>query len=365
VTEFTREKLAECVSKHTGVPPFEFRKIPTGRFNTGFFVRAGEREYVIRFAPPDDSDFLFYERKMMRQEPGIHSLVLQKTSVPVPRIIAFDESREVIGRDYIIMEKLPGAPLSERPCADFDAVFREVGAALSEVHKITSGKYGYLGEHRPMEPQDSWQEAFTLMWESLLEDVEKTGQYSADDRLFMSGLLKSLAGVFDRNVPASLLHMDIWAENLLVSGGSLSGVLDWDRALWGDPEIEFQVLDYCGISAPSFWEGYGKGRDASPEARVRGVFYFLYELQKYIVIRHGRDQNPGLARGYRDRAEAVARDLERVCKEFFALSHYACEKASCFRPVFSRVTGSFCSPIKSFSQSMPNTNTLRLFVLWK
>ncbi|OUL36382.1 hypothetical protein BV372_08175 [Nostoc sp. T09] len=59
-----------------------------------------------------------------------------------------------------------------------------------------------------------------------------------------------------------MLHMDVWFQNILVdSAGNVTGLVDFDRALWGDPEIEFAVLDYCGISEPAFWRGYGRERD--------------------------------------------------------------------------------------------------------
>ena len=94
--------------------------------------------------------------------------------------------------------------------------------------------------------------------------------------------------------------MDVWAQNILVDdGGRLTGLVDWDRALWGDPEIEFAVLDYCGISTPAFWQGYGRDRDRSEPAQVRRIFYLLYEIQKYIVIHHGRHRNPSSARRYK------------------------------------------------------------------
>ena len=94
--------------------------------------------------------------------------------------------------------------------------------------------------------------------------------------------------------------MDIWHQNILVdNAGNVTGIVDWDRALWGDPEVEFAVLDYCGISEPAFWEGYDKSRDQSPEARVRQIFYLLYELQKYIVIRQGRHNDTARALQYK------------------------------------------------------------------
>ena len=106
--------------------------------------------------------------------------------------------------------------------------------------------------------------------------------------------------------------MDIWHQNILVDdAGRVTGIVDWDRGLWGDPEIEFAVLDYCGISEPAFWEGYGKKRDESPEAMVRQRFYLLYELQKYIVIRAGRNRDYAGAQRYKRQSLALAQDLVR------------------------------------------------------
>ena len=104
--------------------------------------------------------------------------------------------------------------------------------------------------------------------------------------------------------------MDVWAQNILADDeGRLTGLLDWDRALWGDPEIEFAVLDYCGISEPAFWEGYGAERDRSPEAEVRRVFYLLYEVQKYIFIRKVRRNRPAEAERFRQQSLRLARSL--------------------------------------------------------
>ena len=308
MSEWPREQVEACVRRHLpgADGPVTFEPIRTGKFNTSFFVRAGGEDLVLRIAPPADSVFCFYERDMMRQEPGIHALLREKTAVPVARILAFDESHNVIDRDFLLMERLPGTALSDGPRCDANRVLGQVGECLAQVHAITAERYGYLGEHRPMEPQETWAEAFRVMWGNLLGDIAATGHYDAAEAKRLVGLLDERLALFERPVPASLLHMDIWSQNLLVgSDGRLTGIVDWDRALWGDPEIEFAVLDYCGISRPAFWRGYGRERDTSPEAQVRGVFYFLYELQKYIVIRHGRSRDPAAARGYKQEVMSI------------------------------------------------------------
>jgi fructosamine-3-kinase len=192
----------------------------------------------------------------------------------------------------------------------FDEILRQVGVCLQQAHRLTGDVYGYVGDHRPMAPQSDWASAFTIMWHKLLADIERCGGYSHDEAERMRRLLDRHLKVFDRPVPASLLHMDVWAENILADDeGRLLGLIDWDRALWGDPEIEFAVLDYCGISEPAFREGYGAERERSPEAEVRRILYLLYEVQKYIVIRRVRNNDPARADAYRQQSLRLARSL--------------------------------------------------------
>jgi len=312
------KSLAQLVGPHLGTAPgdIQLQRIPTGKFNTSYVVYGVAVPLVLRIAPlADRSRVLFYEHRMMRQEPTLHALLRKHSDVPVPAILANDFSRSEIDRDYLLMERLPGTPLSQIACltrASLDDILRGVGSYLRQTHALTGDHYGYVGEHRPMEPQLDWASAFQIMWNLLLDDVEHCGGYSPTEAASMRRLADRHIKVFDRNVPASLLHMDVWAENILADEhGRLTGLIDWDRALWGDPEIAFAVLDYCGISEPAFWEGYGAVQEQSPEAEIRRVFYLLYEIQKYIVIRRVRGHDPQRADAYRRQSLRLAESLHR------------------------------------------------------
>ena len=256
---------------------------------------------------------LFYEHRMMRQEPGLHAVIAEKTDVPIPTIVAHDFSHDRIDRDYVVMNRMPGAPMSEQPSLSPTAIERvlcEVGRSLRAVHAITVDRHGYLGEHEPMPSQKDWPSAFSIMWHELIDDIEACNGYRPSEALKMRRMLETHLHVFDRPVSAALLHMDVWAQNILCDEqGQLSCLLDWDRALYGDPEIEFAVLDYCGISEPPFWQGYGKVRDTSPEAEIRRTFYLLYEMQKYIVIRKVRNRDAAGADRYRLQSLQLAQSL--------------------------------------------------------
>jgi fructosamine-3-kinase len=256
---------------------------------------------------------------MMRQEPGLHHLIRAATTIPVAEVIGHDFSRTLIDRDYLVMAALPGTPLSDASGltqARLNRALHQVGEHLRQLHALTAVEqlgvkaYGYLGEHHPMEPQPTWAAAFHVMWNRLLDDVVACGCYTTQEAQGMRDLLDLYIELYDRPVTPCLLHMDVWSQNILIDdAGNVTGLVDFDRALWGDVEIEFAVLDYCGISEPAFWEGYGTPRDTSPEAMIRRQFYLLYELQKYMPIRIWRRNDPAGARRYRQQSLALGVQL--------------------------------------------------------
>jgi fructosamine-3-kinase len=318
---FKAETLAELTLAHVDADPASLRFAPvhTGKHNTSYWVESDRGRFVLRIAPPDEAGFLFYERLMMRQEPQLHRLIRARTTLPVAEIVGSDMSRTRIGRDYLLMTALPGTPLSDvsgLTSARFGRALRQVGEYLRQLHALTAPEclgveaHGYLGAHRPMEPQPTWAAAFRVMWNKLLDDVVACGSYTPDEAQFMRDLLERYIELFDRPVVSRLLHMDVWSQNVLVDGsGDVSGLVDFDRALWGDVEIEFAVLDYCGISEPAFWEGYGAERDTSPAAMIRCQFYLLYEVQKYMPIRVWRRDDPAGAARYKRHSFALAAQL--------------------------------------------------------
>jgi aminoglycoside phosphotransferase (APT) family kinase protein len=311
---FNDALLRDLVVAHLTVDPdrLRFEPIRTGKHNRSYIVHTDGEDLVMRIAPPQQG-MIFYERNMMAQEPALHALLRRETSVPIAEILAYDETCALIDRPYMLMECLPGRALSDVPhvtSSFYGRALTQVGDCLRQMHALTANHYGYLGEHRPMAPQPTWWKAFRVMWNALLDDVHAAGGYSASEADAMRDLLDAYREEIDRPLPSSLLHMDVWSQNILVDdAGTLTGLVDLDRALWGDPEIEFAVLDYCGISEPPFWQGYGRERDSSPQAQVRQRFYLLYEVQKYIVIHRWRRDDPNGAQRYRETSLRLAAPL--------------------------------------------------------
>jgi aminoglycoside phosphotransferase (APT) family kinase protein len=298
-------KVRQLVSAQLGDDEWRIAPFGAGKFSSVFAVDSSSGRYVLRVAPPDSVRQLFYEYRMMRQEPAIHARLGSETSVPVPEIVAHDFSRELIDRDYLIMPRLPGRPLSDAalsPPARRRSL-REWGGYVAEIHALTDpeNRSGYLGEHRCMEPQPTWAEAFAVMYRKEMDDIVDCGVYDRATADAAVALLEEHLDVFDHCDTSCLLHGDLWVTNLLVADdGGVTAVLDFDRACWGDIEWDLAIAEYCGVTGDPFWEGYGRRVETHVgDAAMRRLFYLLYEHQKYIVISmSSRRDDPPRARRY-------------------------------------------------------------------
>ena len=308
-----------------GEQAWNCRPFGSGRFSDTFKVsHPAGGDYVLRVAPPDTVLQLFYEYRMMRQEPSIHRRLLNETHVPVPEIVANDFSRTLVDRDFLIMKRLPGVPLSAAGLRGevYADALRQWGRYVAEIHALTDpgNRFGYLGEHECMEPKESWRLAFIDMYRRELDDLRRCGVYTQQMVEDGMELIKGYGSCFDSCRTSRLCHGDLWVTNLLVApNGKVTGVIDFDRACWGDIEWDLAIAEYCGITRPAFWEGYGSRISThSGEAAVRRLFYLLYEHQKYIVISmSSRRDDPQGAQRYARECLSVMESFKKTGQPVF------------------------------------------------
>ncbi len=88
---------------------------------------------------------------------------------------------------------------------------------------------------------------------------------------------------------------------------------------WGDREWDLAIAEYCGITKPAFWEGYGSRVDNTlGEAAIRRLFYLLYEHQKYVVISmSSRRDDPAGAHRYASECLAIMENFKRTGRPAF------------------------------------------------
>lgn len=258
------------------------------------------KQFVLRLAPPDNQPKLFYEKNMMHSEPILHELVRQNTDVPIPIIYYYDFSRKTIDRDYLITEYIPGD--------NGDFSHRKLGEYVKQIHNIKGNFFGY--PERELDEMENWRKTFRCYSRLIFEDCLKANSITSEEFSFFSKTYDEYYGIIE-NKDASLLHLDLWSSNILTQNGKITGILDFDRGMFGDVELEFAVLDTYGYSTPEFFEGYGAKRPKSREARIRRDLYYVYEIIKYAFIRLARGKSRSIARNYVERSKYILENIDK------------------------------------------------------
>jgi fructosamine-3-kinase len=278
-----------------------------GLYNKLFLIETKNKEnnysskrFVLRIAPPDNVPKLFYEKNMMHSEPLLHKSVLENTKVPVPKIYYHDFSRELIDRDYLIMEYLPGK--------NSNFSHRELGKYVRQIHDIKGKFFGY--PERNLKRMENWRKTFIYYSRLIFDDCLNAGSITKEEYSFFNKIYDENKATIEDKEP-SLLHLDLWSSNILSQKGKITGILDFDRGMFGDVELEFAVLDTYGYNTPEFFEGYGIKRPKSNETLIRRDLYHVYEIIKYAFIRMARGKSRIIARNYVERSKYI---LENIYK---------------------------------------------------
>lgn len=146
---------------------------------------------------------------------------------PVPRVVALGRVHQ--GLAYCVSEWLPGTTLEHLPDAEVvpvvDAV-RRVWSAIGETDASAIGGYGDFGADARA-PAATWREVLhaTLRHGDDLAAVPQAAP-----------LLETYGELIDRCPEEhGLIHGDFGSNNMLVHDGHVTGVVDWENAMAGDP----------------------------------------------------------------------------------------------------------------------------------
>ncbi|WP_394618462.1 aminoglycoside phosphotransferase family protein [Lentzea sp. JNUCC 0626] len=230
-----------------------------GTYNSVYRVSAAEGEFVLKIAP-EHQQGLTYEQRLVSTEATFCRLASKVA--PVPEVVHTDDAT------YLLATFLPGEPVFGRD-VDRPLIRRQLGDAVRAMHEITGPGFGYpqLGLH------GTWTEAFLGMYGAVLADAERFGV-----RLPTADLTRHTKAFDEVDMPA-LVHFDLWDGNILADTG-LSGLVDGERAFWGDPVAEFVSLALFGTieDDPDFLPAYGFEFTDSARVRLAAYQAYLYSI---------------------------------------------------------------------------------------
>jgi aminoglycoside phosphotransferase (APT) family kinase protein len=257
-------------------------ELKDGWFNASYAVRLADgRETVLKIAPLPGVEVMLYEQNIMDTEVASMRLVKQNPAVPVPEIYFFDGDHDLCDADYFFMEKVDGHCLEHvkaaLPAATQEALELQIGEIVREINRFPGSYFGYDGN--PDLRADTWKEAFIKILESLLEDAARKNvafDFSYDE--LRTAVMKH-APTLEEVITPCLVHWDAWNPNFFVKDGRISGIIDFERALWADPLMEAQFRGFSAGDANSL-RGYGKTTFTSAEEQRK----HLYALHLALVM---------------------------------------------------------------------------------
>lgn len=257
-----------------------------GMFNAAYRIRLRDGENVVlKIAPPAGVEVLTYERGAMATEVAALRLIRESTSVPVPAVDCADCGRELCDADYFFMPFIDGDNLAVisggLAAADREAYHQAVGAANRELNSLRGAAFGPLtGPGNP-----SWRAVFTGMAEDVLRDGERRQVDLGWDYDTVRAIFAANAASLDEVTEPAFVEWDLWDGNVLVRAGKIAGLIDHERAFYGDPLIEFgfNATQLPAFGDPAaFLRGYGRGPLTDTE-QVRRRLYCLH-LMLIMVI---------------------------------------------------------------------------------
>ncbi|MEI6578782.1 MAG: aminoglycoside phosphotransferase family protein [Eubacteriales bacterium] len=234
-------------------------ELKDGEFNVAFKVKTGDNDYVIKIAPNADADVLTYEKDLMATELAVYDLIAKNTDVRIPKI--FYESREINGSPWYVMEFLAAKPLFKMKLTKTQTnnIMFELGVSVAKINAVKNDAFGYIQNGL----KTSWKEAYNSMVSAVLSDAKRLNLRVPKLKKILA-LIEKNANVLEEVATPRLIHFDLWKGNIFVNENmQLEGIIDTERAMWGDLYGEFINLDFLGDfkKNTAFIEGYNSAAD--------------------------------------------------------------------------------------------------------
>jgi len=233
-----------------------------------------------------------------------------------------DFTHRIVERDYMFQTCVEGqrwSDIEEELTPNENAkLWQQCGKIVKCIHETPGEQFGYPYPSRQF---TSWSEMilgrFARIYESMLAQ-----QLEATVFKTISDIVRAHASILDEISTPHLLHGDLWTFNLLVARShdqpTIIGVLDADRAWWGDPMADW-IMFLLAIRRDepewqpwlsAFYDGYGIPA-SGPAAHFRQEVYKTMHIGSAAVgaLRNGDGKTVARAR----------RDLHEIAQELSLL----------------------------------------------
>lgn len=229
-----KSHLTEVCRTNNLETPESIVELHSGVVNPAFCVN---HKYIIRFNIRD------LELRKFKREAIAYDFLAQ-TQVPVPKVIALDESRTILNADILITERLPGDSVSKYwQTLDNTKQSQLITQAAQHLHSIHNVGVPSFG---PLDPgsknHSSWRD---YLGDTLQEHCRNLGlsgafsdQFTMEQKIWAA--FKLVEPLLLAVKEPKLIHGDFHFNNLIGTPTKITGVIDLEWSIGGDPEMDFR-----------------------------------------------------------------------------------------------------------------------------
>lgn len=310
--KLTTAQLQELITAHFAMEIKEAVELTDGWANTAYRIRLeDDLQIVLKVAPVATTVMMRYEVQMMKTE--VEALRQLRGVIPVPEVYAYDSSCRIIPSEYYMMEFLDGSPYNTLKSSlteeKREAIELQLGRYNRLINELKGSSFGPCAT--PGSYGDDWPAVFSRMLMDVMKDAEDMKVSLPLTEADLYAVLEQAGPALSEVTEPSLVHWDLWDGNVFVQDGVITGIIDFERALWGDPLLEAY---FRGMTlSPAFLKGYGLN-GFTPTEEIRRLLYDLYldlilvvecYFRQYNNPKHEKWAHDNLARGW----EKVTRHL--------------------------------------------------------
>lgn len=244
----------------------------------------GRQDVVLRLRPPPPALLEPYDLK--RQFDILRAL--EHTPVRVPRALWIEESGEVLGREFFMMERVAGdvyeMETPDRPPQGIRQMCASMADQLAAIHSIDLGAVdlSFLGDgrdHLDVE-LDHWADEMRRVQRGTLPALERLLQALRDSKPEPCSKI-------------ALVHGDAKPGNFAFVGNEVSAVFDWEMSTVGDPLTDIGWMELlwmqpvgitshaAALTIEEFLERYEAASGITPQNRP---WYRALNAYKMAVI---------------------------------------------------------------------------------
>ena len=272
-------KMAKGIFPDKGIP--KVQELTEGMCNAAYILIFEDGfQTVLKIASANNDGFMTNESKLMDAEIRAMKIVKERTDIKVAEVYSYDTSKKLCDGNYFFMEKLDGASwitLVDALGEEVNSTLRkEVGKIQKQLAAVKGDKFGLLGDD--IHKFDTLYEFVYFLINNVLCDAEERDVVIGVPKAEILTKLELDKSLFEKVTVPTLVHWDMWEGNIFVKNGHISGIIDWERAMWGEAFMDDRFRHHNRHA--DFLDGFGI--DKLSEEDLRRIYW--YDILLYLTM---------------------------------------------------------------------------------